>query len=485
VQVPDSKDVASRAVPESCVTGREARGEALTGVRVGQPLSREILMSAPGADAVTEAEGNTGERAIASARSTRRGQRPWHARTPLEREPGDLQPGLAWETLHEGPRREGEEPQPTTYWEQKSDSPVVAVKPANNPGASGAESVEPRGGAKGNTEQSRTCRTQSRESVFQRLDRVRQAARQRKKEKFTALMHLVDVDLLRQAYFWLKRDAAAGVDGITWRQYGEALEDRLVDLHGRIHRNAFRETPSRRHYIPKADGRVRPLGIAALEDKIVQRALVEVLNAVYEEDFLGFSYGFRPGRSQHDALDALSVGITRTSVSWIVDADISRFFDTVSHEWLIKFAKHRIGDPRVIRLIGKWLKAGALEDGKLVATPEGTPQGAVISPLLANIYLHYVFDLWAQQWRQRHALGNVVIVRYADDIVVGTDKAADAKRFVQAMRARLEQFGLTLHPDKSRVIEFGRFAAENRAKRGLGRPQTFDFLGAARQSGCE
>jgi group II intron reverse transcriptase/maturase len=258
-----------------------------------------------------------------------------------------------------------------------------------------------------------------------------------------------------------------------------------VDLHGRIHRNAFRATPSRRHYIPKADGRMRPLGITALEDKIVQRALVEVLNAVYEEDFLGFSYGFRPGRSQHDALDALSVGITRTSVSWIVDADISRFFDTVSHEWLIKFVKHRIGDPRVIRLIGKWLKAGALEDGKLVATREGTPQGAVISPLLANIYLHYAFDLWAHQWRQRHALGNVVIVRYADDIVVGTDKAADAKRFVQAMRARLEQFGLRLHPDKTRVIEFGRFAAENRAKRGLGKPQTFNFLGFTHISGSD
>ena len=366
---------------------------------------------------------------------------------------------------------------------QKSDSPVVAVKPANKPEPSGAESVEPRGGAEGNAGQSRTCRTQSRESVFQRLERVRQAARQRKKEKFTALMHLVDVELLRQSYFWLHRKAAAGVDGVTWQQYGEGLEERLVQLHGRIHRNAYRATPSRRQYIPKADGRMRPLGIAALEDKIVQRALVEVLNAVYEQDFLGFSYGFRPQRSQHQALDALAVSITRTNVSWIVDADIKSFFDAVSHEWLIKFLEHRIGDPRIIRLIGKWLKAGTLEEGKLMTSEEGTPQGAVISPLLANIYLHYVFDLWAHQWRQRHARGNVVIVRYADDIVVGVDKESDARSFVQAMRSRLEQFELTLHPEKTQVIRFGRFAAANRAKRGLGKPQTFDFLGFTHISG--
>lgn len=367
--------------------------------------------------------------------------------------------------------------------EQKSDSPIVAAKPANKPESSGAEPVEPRGGVEGNAVQMRTCRTQSRESVSQRLERVRQAARQRKKEKFTALMHHVDVDLLRQAYFWLKRDAAAGVDGVTWKQYGEALDERIAHLHERIRRNAYRASPSRRHYIPKADGRMRPLGIAALEDKIAQRAVAEVLNAVYEADFLGFSYGFRPGRSQHQALDALFVGITRTSVSWIVDADISRFFDTVSHDWLIRFLRHRIGDPGIVRLISKWLKAGVLEEGKLVATEAGTPQGAVISPLLANIYLHYVFDLWAQQWRKRHARGNVVIVRYADDIVVGTDKAADATRFVQAMRMRLEQFGLTLHPDKTRVTEFGRFAAENRAKRSLGKPQTFNFLGFTHISG--
>jgi len=360
------------------------------------------------------------------------------------------------------------------------------MKPANKPEPlSGAESVEPRGGAKGNTSQSRTRRTQGRESVSQGLERVRQAARQRKKERFTSLMHLLDVELLRQAYFWLQKRAAAGVDGVSWAQYGESLEARLADLHGRLHRGSYRAMPSRRQYIPKPDGRMRSLGIAALEDKIVQRALVEVLNAIYEQDFLGFSYGFRPRRSQHQALDALSVGITRTNVSWIVDADIQSFFDTISHEWLMRFLEHRIGDKRVLRLIGKWLTAGTLEDGVLTASEDGTPQGAVISPLLANVYLHYAFDLWAHQWRQRHARGNVVIVRYADDIVVGVDKAADARRFVQAMRQRLEQFRLKLHPDKTRVIEFGRFAAANRAERGLGKPQTFDFLGFTHISGCD
>ena len=367
-------------------------------------------------------------------------------------------------------------------WE-KSDSPVVASKLANEPERSGAESVERRGGAKGNTDWSHMRRTQSRISVSQRLDRVRQAAKQRKKEKFTALFHLLDIDLLETAFFWLKRKAADGVDGVTWHDYEQDLKGNLKDLHGRLHRQAYRALPSRRRYIPKADGKLRPLGIAALEDKIVQRALVAVLNAVYETDFLGFSYGFRPKRSQHDALDALATGIARTSVNWILDADISRFFDTVSHDWLIKFVEHRIGDQRVIRLIRKWLKAGAMEDGKIEATDEGTPQGSVISPLLANIYLHYVFDLWANQWRKRHAEGNIAIVRYADDVVVGFDKQHDAKRFKRAMQQRLEQFGLSVHPEKTRLIEFGRFAAQNRAKRGLGKPETFNFLGFTHISG--
>jgi RNA-directed DNA polymerase len=309
------------------------------------------------------------------------------------------------------------------------------------------------------------------------LERVRTAAKLRKKEKFTALLHHETIDLLRDAYSWLKRDAAAGVDGVTWDEYGADLESKLVDLHARIHRGAYRAQPSRRVYIPKTDGRQRPLGVASLEDKIVQRAIVELLNAIYEEDFLDISYGFRPGRSQHDALDALYVGITSRKVNWILDADIAAFFDTVSHDWLIRFVEHRIGDKRVIRLIRKWLKAGVLEDGRIETTEVGTPQGAVISPLLANIYLHYVFDLWAARWKRREAKGDMVIVRYADDIVVGFQHEAEAGRFRAELTQRLADFALQLHPGKTRLIEFGRHAAENRRGRGLGKPEPFDFLG--------
>jgi len=287
----------------------------------------------------------------------------------------------------------------------------------------------------------------------------------------------VNVELLKEAYYWLKRNAAPGVDGLTWKEYEQDLEVNVVDLHARVHRGGYRALPSKRKYIAKADGRQRPLGIAALEDKIVQRALVEVLNAIYEEDFLGFSYGFRPGRSQHDCLDALAAGICRTKVNWILDADIRAFFDSVSHEWLIRFVEHRIGDRRVIRLISKWLKAGVMEDGVVTPTEVGTPQGAVASPLLANIYLHYVFDLWANRWRQHHAQGQVIIVRYADDIVVGFEHEAEAKRFLMDLQQRMEKFALSLHPDKTRLIEFGRSAAQNRARRGLGKPETFNFLG--------
>jgi RNA-directed DNA polymerase len=290
-------------------------------------------------------------------------------------------------------------------------------------------------------------------------------------------LHHITVELLRDAYSWLKREAAAGADGVSWDEYGGDLEARLADLHARIHRGAYRAQPSRRVYIAKPDGRQRPLGIAALEDKIVQRALVELLNAIYEEDFLGFSYGFRPGRGQHDALDALAVGIEHKKVNWIVDADIAGFFDTVNHDWLIRFVEHRIGDKRVIRLIRKWLKAGVLEEGKVEATEIGTPQGAVISPLLANLYLHYVFDLWAERWRRRAATGDMIIVRYADDIVVGFQHRSEAERFLGELARRLADFALRLHPDKTRLIEFGRHAAANRKGRGLGKPETFDFLG--------
>ena len=366
---------------------------------------------------------------------------------------------------------------------EKSDLSTVAKKPSNNPGQPGAESVERRERAEGNMGEPRTRRTLSRESVHQGLARVRQAARASKKERFTALLHHVSVELLKDAYSWLKRDAAPGVDGLTWKEYEQDLEANVVELHARVHRGAYRALPSRRQYIAKADGRQRPLGIAALEDKIVQRALVEVLNAIYEEDFLGFSYGFRPGRGQHDALDALAVGITRMKVNWIVDADVAGFFDSVSHEWLVRFLEHRIGDQRVIRLIRKWLKAGVMQDGAITPTEAGTPQGAVASPLLANIYLHYVFDLWANGWRQHHARGQVIIVRYADDTVVGFEHEAEAERFLADLRQRMEKFALSLHPDKTRLIEFGRFAAGNRARRGLGKPETFNFLGFTHISG--
>ncbi len=361
---------------------------------------------------------------------------------------------------------------------EKSDSVVVAVKPANKAGQPAAEWVEPRTGTKGNAGQPRTRRTQSRGSVSQGLDRVRHAAKQRKKEKFTALLHHVSVDLMRESFLALKRRAAPGVDGVTWEDYETRLEGNLLDLHARVHSGGYRALPVRRRFIPKpGTDKQRPLGIAALEDKIVQRALVAVLNAIYEEDFLGFSYGFRPKRGQHDALDALSVAISGTPVNWILDADIRSFFDSVSQEWLLRFLGHRIGDERVLRLVRKWLKAGVLDEGVWSVSEEGTPQGAVVSPLLANVYLHYVFDLWVKQWRRREATGNVIVVRYADDIVVGFEHEADARRFWDAMRTRFEQFGLELHGEKTRLLEFGRYAAERRARRGLGKPATFTFLG--------
>jgi len=360
---------------------------------------------------------------------------------------------------------------------EKSDPEIVAGKPTNKAGAPAAEPVEPRSGTKGNAGEQSTHRTQGRERVAQALDRVRQAARQRKKEKFTALLHHINIDLLRMAFFALKRDAAPGMDGLTWQTYEADLDRNLTDLHSRVHRGAYRALPSRRTYIPKADGKQRPLAVAALEDKIVQKATVAVLNAIYEEDFLGFSYGFRPGRSPHDALDALVVGITTRKVNFVLDADVRSFFDSVSQDWLVRFVEHRIGDKRIIRLIQKWLKAGVLEDGVVTVSETGTGQGSVISPLLANVYLHYVLDLWANRWRQREATGDMVIVRYADDFVVGFEHEADAHRFWEALRKRLEEFSLSLHSDKTRLIEFGRHAADRRARAGLAKPETFRFLG--------
>lgn len=360
---------------------------------------------------------------------------------------------------------------------ERSDPSIVATRPTNKAGTPAAEPAEPREGAEGNTLQQRTRRAQNRESVSQVLARVRQVAQSRKTERFTSLLHHLDPAMLRTAFFALRRYAAVGVDGLTWRAYEADLDRRIDDLHQRVQRGAYRAQPARRRFIPKPDGRQRPLAIAALEDKVVQRATVAVLNAIYEEDFLGFSYGFRPGRGQHDALDALCVGISGTKVNYILDADIRSFFDEVSQDWLVRFLNHRIADPRMLRLIQKWLKAGILDNGKVEISGKGTPQGAVISPLLANVYLHYAFDLWANRWRRREATGTVVIVRYADDIVVGFEHEADAARFREALAARLASFSLTLHPDKTRVIQFGRHAAAARARRGLGKPETFTFLG--------
>ncbi len=359
----------------------------------------------------------------------------------------------------------------------KSDEAIVASKPANQAERSAAEPVERRAEAKGNADQQSTHRTPSRAGVTQALERIRKTARERKKERFTALLHHISVEHLEAAFFELEETAASGEDGLRWRAYEADRERKLEDLHGGLHRGAYRPLPSRRVYIPKPDGRQRPLAVAALEDKIVQRATVAVLNAIYEEDFLGFSYGFRPRRGAHDAMDALVVGIERRKVNFILDADIQSFFDTVSQEWLIRFVEHRIGDQRIIRLIRKWLRAGVLEDGIVRASARGTAQGAVISPLLANIYLHYALDLWVERWRRHEATGDVIIVRYADDFIVGFEHESDARRFLDAMRERLGKFALSLHPEKTRLIEFGRDAAENRKRRGLGKPETFDFLG--------
>src|SRR5213594_1130626 len=359
----------------------------------------------------------------------------------------------------------------------KSDRPVVPEKSPNKAGQPVAEGMEGRGLAKGNLPQQNASRTPSRKDAPSALERVRQAAGKDKKLQFTALLHhIYNLETLRRAYFRSKKEAAPGMDGETWRHYGEQLEVNLQDLSERLKRGAYRAKPVRRVFIPKADGRQRPLGVTALADKIVQRATVEVLNAIYETDFLGFSYGYRPGRSQHQALDALYVGLGK-KVDWVLDGDLSSFFDGLDHQWLIKFIEYRVAEQRVVRLNRKWLNAGVLEQGQWRCSEEGTPQGGSASPLLANIYLHYVFDLWVQHWRKTKAQGDVIVVRWADDFVVGFQHQSDAARFHQELAERFAKFRLKLHPEKTRVIEFGRYAAERRKRRGQGKPETFNFLG--------
>ena len=376
-----------------------------------------------------------------------------------------------------GPCGEGRGRNPVMNDRRKSDGPVVPAKLSNKAVDAAAEAVEERGPGKGNAASEARPGLRAGLSVSSELDRVRQVARKDKDARFTALLHHVSIDRLEAAYRAIRPGAAPGVDGMRWKDYGQDLEENLRDLHARVHRGAYRASPSRRTYIPRPDGRQRPLGIAALEDKIVQRAVAEVLNAIYECDFLGFSYGFRPGRSAHDALDALAVGIERRRVNWILDADIRDYFSKLDHSWLGRFLEHRIADRRVLRLIQKWLRAGVIEDGVWSETVEGTPQGASISTLLANVYLHYVFDLWVHQWRGRQARGEMVVVRFADDAVVGFERRKDAERFLSDLRDRFAEFNLELADEKTRVIEFGRFAAGDRKARGLSKPESFDFLG--------
>jgi group II intron reverse transcriptase/maturase len=422
----------------------------------------------------TEGEGHIVRRANASGERARRGR--WNPRTPGNSLHENRETS-ATPVAKSRPVGEGASRKPHAHVVEESERGSVPMKDSNKDGQPSAESPEGRPRAKENDPAPHAVRAQQRAAVSLGLEGVRQAARRKTTGKFTSLLHHLTPELLRSSFYALQRQAAAGVDGVSWREYETGIEDRLLDLHSRVQRGAYRAQPSRRVYIPKADGRQRPLGIAAVEDKIVQQAVVTILNCIYEERFLGFSYGFRPRRSAHDALDALAVGISTQRVRWILDADIQGFFDNIDHGWLVRFLEHEIADRRILRLIRKWLKAGVSEEGEWSETKVGTPQGAVISPLLANLYLHYVFDLWVQAWRKKVATGRLMVVRYADDFVLGFEQRADAERFLEQLRERLGKFGLDLHPVKTRCIEFGRWAIADRRQRGEGKPETFDFLG--------
>lgn len=475
------KDAADHPDPESCGADRKVRHEALTGEDVGEVSSREIPTSGT-PTLLSEAEGNMAMNDMASSSTARRGRRPsarietssagtGRPHTPPGGNEPKERPSKA-NSQSEGKNEHGE-----------SDESIVSKKPANRIWKHHlefpeAELAERRDSIKRNTDQPGTSRTQSRTNeVSPGLERVRQNARKDKKMKFTALLHHVNEGSLLRAFYRLQPKAAPGTDGVVWQQYRVNLAANVKDLCGRVHRGSYRAKPSRRVYIPKADGRTRPLGIAALEDKIVQAAVVEVLNAIYEADFLGFSYGFRPGRGAHDALDALAVAIQRRRVNWVLDADIRGFFDRIDHDWMMKFLQHRIADRRLLRLIGKWLRAGVIEQDRWKAIEAGTPQGATISPLLANIYLHYALDTWAHHWRRRHARGEVVLVRYADDFVMGFEHREEAEQFLSLLHQRMGKFELELHGDKTRLIRFGRYAAEKQARADEGKPETFNFLG--------
>lgn len=471
---------ASHGDPESCVRPSDGPGEALTGAHTGEVLSREIRQS-QGADAVVlsgrqHLHERNGEFMEAPARSetfSMCGNSMRENRETSLPPSGDGPEGRVGKAIGRTPTMHGSE---------ESDRPIVPTKSPNKPRQPGAEAMEGRGLVKENTGQQNTLRTQRREGVPSALDRVRQAAQRSKAVRFSALFHHVTQEGLREAFMSIKRKASPGIDGVTWTQYEQDLDSNIADLHARLHRGAYRVKPSRRAYIPKADGRLRPLGIAALEDKIVQRVAAEVLNSIYETDFLGFSYGFRPGRRAHEALDALAMGIRTQKISWVLDADIRGYFDAIDHGWMMKFLEHRIADRRVLWLIQKWLTAGVVEEGKWTESTVGSPQGASLSPLLANIFLHYVLDLWVQSWRKRKAEGDVIIVRWADDFVIGFQHGWEAQSFLEELRERFKKFSLELHPEKTRLIRFGRFAKRDAVRYdGRRKPETFNFLGFTHQ----
>lgn len=473
---PYSEGLAPHTDPESCADCRKAVGEALTGARAGQLLSCEITDSRT-PTLLMQAEGNTVDGVMRES-STGPAQSENLCRCGNSLHGNRDIPAIPFSDGGDGRSGKAGSYTPGVNVAGKSDDCIVPGNPTNKDrGNSSAELEEGRRSTKGNTGKSATDRTQGRGTVLSGLQRVREAARKDKDARFTSLLHHITPDALLRSYYELKKEAVPGVDGVTWQQYQEDLEQRLANIHERIYRGSYRAQPSKRVHIPKPEGRTRQLGIAVLEDKIVQHAVGKVLLAIYEEDFLGFSYRFRPGPSQHDALDSLWVGLTRRKVHWVLDADIQGFFDTISHDWMIRFLEHRIADKRILRLVRKWLRAGVSEDGEWSEIKVGTRQGAVISPLLANIYLHYTLNQWVQYWRKQYANGDVVIVRYSDDFVLGFQYRHEAERFLVSLKARLNQFGLALNPEKTRLIEFGRFAAENRRKRGEGKPEPFDFLG--------
>ena len=472
MKVQHGKDVTHHSGPESCGADREVCTEALTG-DTGRPAIEPRNQKHGMPTLLSEAEGYMGQDVMRESCSDPARSETLSMSGSLTNRNREIS-SVPMQSV--GGAGKAQSHNPAIHAGEKSDMPIVPKKPSNK-GEFPAETVEGRGVTKGNSGEPPASRTQSRIHVSMGLEGVREKARNDSRARFTALLHHITPALLVESFHALRHNAAAGVDGRTWREYETTLAQRVPILHREIHAGAYRAQPSRRVYIPKADGKLRPLGIAAIEDKIVQQAVVTVLTAIYEADFLGFSYGFRPGRSQHNALDALSMGIKGRKVNWILDADISAFFDSIDHGWMLKFLEHRIADRRILRLVSKWLKAGVMEEGKRIPAERGTPQGAVISPLLANVFLHYALDLWAHRWRQRHARGDVIIVRYADDSVMGFQYEGEAKRFLSAMAERLARFGLKLHPEKTRLIAFGRFAAAQRKERGLGKPETFDFLG--------